>query len=227
MAIILTIKKTDKKLVNVYEIKKLEKEVIDYIKFPSDYKHHALKYERIKTLKSSELIKLEFEFVAQSWSECLDATIQLTKIKRQEDTTFIDLLEEIRFGQCSEKTVELLTNSKYHEFKNKQILPTKLCTHKDDVEFINTKEINDLSSDKQLYTAYDSGDFSYAKKLLNILCPAKDEVVLKKNAQVILTKNLDVANNLVNGSRGCVVGFNENKLPIVKFMNQNEMIKTK
>lgn len=117
-----------------------------------------------------------------------------------------------------------MTNSKYHEFKNKQILPTKLCTHKDDVEFINTKEINDLSSDKQLYTAYDSGDFSYAKKLLNILCPAKDEIVLKKNAQVILTKNLDVANNLVNGSRGCVVGFNESKLPIVKFMNQNEMV---
>lgn len=117
-----------------------------------------------------------------------------------------------------------MTNSKYREFKNKQILPTKLCTHKDDVDFINNKEINDLDSERQVFTAYDSGDFSYAKKLLNILCPAKDEIILKKNAQVILTKNLDVANNLVNGSRGCVVGFNENKLPIVKFMNQNEMV---
>ena len=81
-----------------------------------------------------------------------------------------------------------------------------------------------METDKQVYTAYDSGDNGYAKKMLNILCPAKDELTLKVNSQVMLIKNLDVANNLVNGSRGCVVGFNENKLPIVKFMNQSEMV---
>ncbi|CAF0857018.1 unnamed protein product [Brachionus calyciflorus] len=168
--------------------------------------------------------KKKFCFQASTWSECINSTIQLTKIKRQEDTQFIDLLEEIRFGRCSEKTAELLEKSKNKVFKNKEILPTKLCTHKDDVEFINNKEINDLNTDKQVYTSYDSGDFGYAKKMLNILCPAKEEIVLKVNSQVMLIKNLDVAGNLVNGSRGYVVGFNENKLPIVKFMNQTEMV---
>lgn len=39
----------------------------------------------------------------------------------------------------------------------------------------------------------------------------------------MLTKNLDVSNSLVNGSRGCVVGFTETKLPIVKFLNGQEI----
>ena len=56
--------------------------------------------------------------------------------------------------------------------------------------------------------------------MLNKLCPAGDVLKLKLNAQVILLKNMNFSNSLVNGSRGCVVGFGEsNKLPIVKFLN--------
>jgi ATP-dependent DNA helicase PIF1 len=64
----------------------------------------------------------------------------------------------------------------------------------------------------------DEGDVGQFK-LLNKMCPANEVFKLKLNAQVILLKNLDVAGHLVNGARGCVVGFTESKLPIVKFLN--------
>jgi ATP-dependent DNA helicase PIF1 len=64
----------------------------------------------------------------------------------------------------------------------------------------------------------------HASKLLNKLCPAPDELILKINTQVMLIKNLKVSSNLVNGSRGYITGFNEQKLPIVKFMNGTEMV---
>lgn len=106
---------------------------------------------------------------------------------------------------------------------NKDILPTKLCTHKDDVEFINKKELDSLQSEKYTYNSIDSGDINFTRKLLNVLCPAKEEIVLKLNSQVMLTKNLDFGSSLVNGSRGYVTGFSESKLPIVKFLNGNEL----
>ena len=40
----------------------------------------------------------------------------------------------------------------------------------------------------------------------------------------MLLKNLDVGANLVNGSRGCIIGFTETKLPIVKFLNGTELV---
>lgn len=103
-------------------------------------------------------------------------------------------------------------------------MPTKLCTHKDDVEFINKKELDALQSTKYTYNSIDSGEIPNAKKILNSSCIARESLTLALHAQVMLTKNLDVANNLVNGSRGCVIGFTENKLPIVKFLNGTEMI---
>ena len=113
----------------------------------------------------------------------------------------------------------MLEKNKYKSFEDREILPTKLCTHKDDVELINTRELEKIESEAHSYKAQDSGDGIGQFKVLNRLCPAAEVFKLKLNAQVILLKNLDVANSLVNGSRGCIVGFTETKMPIVKFLN--------
>jgi ATP-dependent DNA helicase PIF1 len=108
-------------------------------------------------------------------------------------------------------------------------LPTKLCTHKDDVDCINKRELESLSTEKFQFKSIDTDNLgnentAYLKKILSILCPAKEELVLKKNAQVMLIKNLDVSKNLVNGARGVVIGFDNEKngLPIVRFLNGAE-----
>ncbi len=151
-------------------------------------------------------------------------TIILTKVKRQTDTTFIKMLEEIRFGKCSEKTIQLLERQKTAIFDDKGILPTRLCTHKDDVDVINCKEQEKIESAEFTFKAQDCGDGVGKFRLLNKLCSAPEILKLKINAQVILLKNMSVSNKLVNGSRGIVVGFNESKLPIVKFLNGTELV---
>ncbi len=148
----------------------------------------------------------------------------LTKVKRQTDTTFIRMLEEIRLGKCSEKTREILEKHKNKTFDDNGILPTRLCTHKDDVELINSKEQEKLEAEAFTFKALDTGDGIGQFKLLNKLCPAPELLKLKLNAQVILLKNMNVSNKLVNGSRGIVVGFTESKLPIVKFLNGTELV---
>jgi ATP-dependent DNA helicase PIF1 len=127
--------------------------------------------------------------------------------------------------RCSETTLKLLEESKSRKFSNTDILPTRLCTHKDDVDIINKRELESLNtSEKLTYNSIDSGEHIKLKSVLDSLCPVKGQLVLTKGAQVMLTKNLSVSNKLCNGSRGCVVGFSESNLPIVKFLDGQELV---
>ena len=91
------------------------------------------------------------------------------------------MLEEIRYGKVSKNTIDLLEKNKHKTFTNKHILPTKLCTHKDDVELINKKELDSLTDENFKFKAVDSAEFMHSTKLLNKLCPAPEELVLKRN----------------------------------------------
>jgi ATP-dependent DNA helicase PIF1 len=151
----------------------------------------------------------------------------LTQVKRQKDKQFINLLEEIRFGKCSEATISLLEKQKNIEFKcDSRILPTILCTHKDDVGLINKKELKALNTNSYEFKSIDTCDNSSIynfKNYLNNMCPVDELIELKINAQVLLAKNLDVNKGLVNGSRGFVAAFTETKLPIIRFVNGIEL----
>ena len=48
--------------------------------------------------------------------------------------------------RCSQAAVDILTNSKFNKIESEGILPTRLCTHKDDVDLINKTELDSLKS---------------------------------------------------------------------------------
>jgi ATP-dependent DNA helicase PIF1 len=57
-----------------------------------------------------------------------------------------------------------------------------------------------------VFTAKDSGEDMHVEAL-NRHCPAKNKIILKIGAQVILVKTTEAQHGLVNGARGIIVRF--------------------
>jgi ATP-dependent DNA helicase PIF1 len=97
-----------------------------------------------------------------------------------------------------------------------------------DVNNINEQELKKLVQDFYEYDMeiemYPSKFVTqYIKEKMRKGCLAIDHLQLAIGAQVMLIHNLDINSQLVNGSRGVVIGFVDD-LPIVKFVNGIERI---
>ncbi|XP_054706635.1 ATP-dependent DNA helicase PIF1-like [Uloborus diversus] len=157
-------------------------------------------------------------FQSEAWRNCIDVNIELKQVKRQNDKDFINLLQDVRRGRSSKEVVAKLKSTSMQNIDKDGILATKLSTHKDDVEIINTSHLAKLPGESQVFYATDNTPSLI--EFMNNHCPVSDKLELKVGAQVMLTKNLDLSRGLVNGARGVVVAFEKEtqKLPIVKFV---------
>ncbi|NXC95568.1 PIF1 helicase, partial [Certhia familiaris] len=160
-----------------------------------------------------------FCFQAKSWRKCIHINMELTEVRRQTDKTFVSLLSAIRLGRCTEEVTRLLMQTAAHRSERDGIVATRLCTHKDDVEITNERRLQQLPGELvHMFEALDSDPMLV--KLIDAQCPVGGRVELKLGAQVMLAKNLDVSQGLVNGARGVVVGFESEQkgLPKVRFL---------
>ncbi|XP_037011666.2 ATP-dependent DNA helicase PIF1 [Artibeus jamaicensis] len=160
----------------------------------------------------------QFCFQAKSWRRCVPVTLELTKVWRQADQTFISLLQAVRLGRCSEEVTHQLQATATHQVGRDGIVATRLCTHQDDVALTNERRLQELPGKVHSFEAMDS-DPEQARTL-DVQCPVSKLLQLKLGAQVMLVKNLAVSRGLVNGARGVVVGFETEGrgLPQVRFL---------
>ncbi|XP_074544982.1 ATP-dependent DNA helicase PIF1 [Halichoeres trimaculatus] len=171
--------------------------------------------------------KASFCFQARSWRKVIQLNMELTEVRRQTDRTFISLLQAVRVGRVTEEVTAKLLGSAYHHIERDGILATRLCTHKDDVELTNENKLQQLPGSVRVFEALDSDPALV--KTIDAHSPVNRVIQLKVGAQVMLTKNLDVARGLVNGARGVIVGFEPGKhgLPRVRFLcGVTEVLKT-
>ena len=170
----------------------------------------------------------KFCFESDSWSKCVTNTVYLDKIMRQKDQKFQECLNKIRIGNIDKKTKKILKSRIGIELKNKDgILPTKLFATNKYVDYINNLELDKLAEkgyefyeynmDINLSCSVNNKKFILEKYKKN--CNACEQLQICKDSQVILLWNIDIEMGLVNGSRGVVIGFDKDDLPIVKFMN--------
>lgn len=187
----------------------------------------------------------KYAFQAQCWSAAVPVCIELTQVFRQSDMSFVDLLNEARWGRVSDAQVRMLNDRWAAPIgtaatRAAGIVATKLHTHRADVDKENSDELSKLAGECRTYKATDSAvggpraDSNQA--LLETSCPAPRELQLKVGAQVMLVKSLDIAKGLVNGSRGVVTGFADGAAgkvgsaaaagghPIVRFVCGEEMV---
>ncbi|XP_029380423.1 ATP-dependent DNA helicase PIF1 [Echeneis naucrates] len=159
-----------------------------------------------------------FCFQAKSWHKVIKVNMELTEVRRQTDQAFISLLQAVRMGRVTEEVTAKLMESAYHQIERDGIQATRLCTHKDDVELTNDSKLQQLPGSVRVFEALDSDPALV--KTIDAHSPVSRLIQLKVGAQVMLTKNLDVARGLVNGARGVVVAFESGKqgLPHVRFL---------
>jgi len=177
---------------------------------------------------------MNFCFEAKTWSICIkpENIIYLKEIFRQDDPMFQDCLNEIRMGEPSEKTINLLNTRINADLKNDfGILPTKIYSLNKDVESENEKELDKLLLKNQnleffrYELTYDvlKKNMLYVEETVKKACNAPEILEICIGAQVMLIYNIDAEMGLVNGSRGVVVNFNDG-LPVVKFLNGIEIM---
>jgi ATP-dependent DNA helicase PIF1 len=170
----------------------------------------------------------DFCFEAKSWNKCIDNIIYLKEIFRQDDIAFQNCLNEIRMGQISEDSIEMLKSRIGAKLENEHgIIPTKIYPLNVNVDKENETQLNKLlEKDESLeffeyeleYNIVDK-KIKFVQEKIKKICIAPHVLQICKGAQVMLVYNIDLEAKLANGSRGVVIGFeNETNLPIVKFL---------
>lgn len=143
---------------------------------------------------------------------------ELNRVFRQseEQQQFKTLLNNIRNNEVEEEDIELL-KSRHIDSVGEQKNALFLTTRRNIAKSINTEKISKLRGKEYVFTAKLSGKYTQFKDLdeekLDNKFPAPFNLVLKKNAQVMMLKN-DPRKRWVNGSIGKVVNISDTSVTV-------------
>ena len=142
-------------------------------------------------------------FSARVFNEIELVSIELTKVYRQTDKVFVNVLDHIRTNTASAFDLQLL-NTRYNTEieESESDMYITLTTRRDTVNFINEKKLAELPGESAILKGEIKGEFPE-----NSL-PTLMELELKPGAQIIFIKN-DPEKRWVNGTIGTVSGIDE------------------
>lgn len=151
-----------------------------------------------------------FFFNAKVFGEMQLVSIELRKVYRQNDPVFINILDNIRTSTASDNDLALL-NKQVAKTLNKADnrdadkntpLSITLSTRRDTVDDINTRHLDSLPGQPQIFMGIIRGEFPESS------LPTPKELHIKPGAQILFVKN-DMNHRWVNGTLGTVTGFDE------------------
>ena len=201
-------------------------------------RHNNLPFGGIQLILSGDFLQLpcidsdDFCNESKSWGKCITDYVYLNEIIRQDNPEFQNCLNHIRIGEFPNEVKELIESRVGAELVNEfGIEPTKLYSLNYAVDYINNKALDKLAKNNLEFREYEMEITMYGtvknkmqtEEKFKKFCTAPVLLQLCVGAQVMLLWNLDLPNQLANGSRGVVVGFTED-LPVVRFLNGIERI---
>ncbi len=159
-----------------------------------------------------------FCFDSNAWRELDLQCFELKGSFRQKDRTFVDVLNNLRFGSLSRNDRDIL-QSRVGLIDGGAIKPTILTTHNLKVDQINLSELKKIPYQEQAFSADYFGDLNKIE-LLKKNCLASQILSLKVGAQVMMIKNTYQKEGIINGSLGIIRDFSPRKnYPVVEFAN--------
>lgn len=142
-------------------------------------------------------------FDANVFREMQLVSIELRKVYRQTDPTFINILDHIRTNNVADADLALLNNRVGASGeKHSNELSITLSTRRDTVDYINEKQLAQLPGAPSVFTGEIKGDFPESS------LPTPIQLDLKVGAQVIFIKN-DLDKRWVNGTLGIIEAIDE------------------
>lgn len=132
-------------------------------------------------------------------------SIELRKVYRQSDPNFISILDHIRVNQITDTDLQRLNTRVTTEKQAKSegdSLAITLSTRRDTVDWINNKELENLSG--EVITLYGNITGEFPESSL----PTPIELSIKVGAHIMFIKN-DVEKQWVNGTLGIIIGIDE------------------
>jgi len=196
----------------------------------------------------------QFCFESDEWFNVFPKqnNIILEKIFRQEDKEYIDLLMNIRKGICTEENIKTLDkrkiNNKDEIINAINIYPIKIKVNEvneknfnnlKEKEYISNSEIvkdvtvylhNDKAIDSEHINAYRRASPKQIDYEINYLlnnCPCDNILNIKKGARIMCIINLDMDNEICNGSQGEIEDIitKNNKIIAIKVKFDNGIVK--
>ena len=144
-------------------------------------------------------------FYANCFKESNIKTYELTKVYRQKDKDFINILNNIRSGNINDNDLFILNNRIVNESLDIPSETIILSPTNRRVDSINNANLQNIDSETFSYESSETGDFKEK--------PADEILELKVGAQVMLIKNdLKSPKRWVNGSIGIVTQLTENSI---------------
>jgi ATP-dependent exoDNAse (exonuclease V) alpha subunit len=172
-----------------------------------------------------EVLESEFAFKADSWLSTNFTVCYLSEQHRQKDNSYLSILNEIREGRVSKKTIEGLKsrlNVDVNENDKHGKEFTRLFTHNIDVDAINKKYLGLLET-KSHYFEMNSKGTPVLVESLKKSCLSPETLELKVGARVMFTKN-HPEGYYVNGTIGVVTEFDSFGMPVVETNSGLEII---
>lgn len=130
-------------------------------------------------------------------------SIELRKVYRQTDSTFINILDHIRTNMVTANDLQLLNNRVATVSpSDSNGLSITLSTRRDTVDYINQCQLDKLPDEASVFYGDIKGDFPESS------LPTPMQLDLKVGSQIIFIKN-DLDKRWVNGTLGVIEGIDE------------------
>ena len=160
-----------------------------------------------------------FFFHARVIQEQAPVYIELSKIYRQNDGEFINILNNLRNNQISEADIKIMNKYVQPDFNPSEHEGyITLTTHNAKADEINSKALQALNEKSLFFDAEIIDEFP------KHLFPVEEKLELKVGAQVMFIKNdISFEKNFYNGKMGKVTSLGEDEI-MVHFPDENKTI---
>lgn len=132
---------------------------------------------------AGDIYKSPYFFSSKAFKQGDFICLELSKVYRQQEQRFVNILNQVRTGTLDEEGLRILNARVLHPDLSDPEPAMVLCTHNETVNVINEERLRRLPGNPRTYLAQTKGTFSYRE------LPVEKILHLKVGAQVMMLRN--------------------------------------